>query len=239
MQLGKEKLMWDRISKEDPFWVILTNKEKKGKWKEDEFFETGKKEIDNLFIFLKKNRIKIKSERALDFGCGAGRLTIALTKYFKKVEGIDISDVMINLAKRHSAHLKNIKYKVNKEDNLRIYKEDWFSFIYSNLVLQHIKKKVSMNYISEFLRILKPKGIVIFQIPSKRVRRRYRDIFKKIGFIRWLYEKCYRTPFPMYCISKEEIVKTITKKGGKVVKIIQENKESNDFENYLYIIRKE
>ncbi len=36
--------------------------------------------------------------KALDFGCGVGRLTQALADYFNEVAGVDVSPTMVNKA---------------------------------------------------------------------------------------------------------------------------------------------
>ena len=43
-----------------------------------------------------------------------------------------------------------------------------FDFVYSSLVLQHMKPEYSQNYIKEFLRILAPGGLVYFQLPAEQ-----------------------------------------------------------------------
>jgi 2-polyprenyl-3-methyl-5-hydroxy-6-metoxy-1,4-benzoquinol methylase len=53
--------------------------------------------------------------RALDFGCGVGRLTQALATHYDKVDGVDISWEMINLARRHNQHGDRVKYFANRQ----------------------------------------------------------------------------------------------------------------------------
>jgi ubiquinone/menaquinone biosynthesis C-methylase UbiE len=48
---------------------------------------------------------------------------------------------------------------VNDQDDLRIFPDNTFDFIYSNFVLQHIKPDYTKAYIREFLRVLAPGGI--------------------------------------------------------------------------------
>lgn len=96
---------WDNLAKIDPLWAILADAEKKGnRWKIAEFFETGVKEINSLMEYVDSLDITIAQEnsRALDFGCGVGRLTQALANYFDQVYGVDIAPSMIELADRKS-----------------------------------------------------------------------------------------------------------------------------------------
>src|SRR6266700_763326 len=89
---------WDRAGRTDPFWAVLSWRGKRGnRWLSDEFFETGIQEI--ALVMAHADRLGLDGhERALDFGCGPGRLTQALTRYFDEVDGVDISPSMIELA---------------------------------------------------------------------------------------------------------------------------------------------
>ncbi len=51
--------------------------------------------------YLKDKGINYNDTLALDFGCGIGRLTQLLCKFFKKCIGVDISKEMIKLANKY------------------------------------------------------------------------------------------------------------------------------------------
>ena len=105
-QSGVEELRqlqknWDEFGKKDPLWAIITWPEKKGnKWEREEFFSTGRDEIDSVMAYLKSLHLEIARRRALDFGCGVGRLTQALARHFDSVVGVDIAPSMLRLAKK-------------------------------------------------------------------------------------------------------------------------------------------
>ena len=93
---------WNKFGRTDPLWAIMTHPDKKGnKWEREEFFETGVKEIENIMKDIQSLDIHFQTNRALDFGCGIGRLTQALAIYFEEVYGIDIAPSMIKLAKEY------------------------------------------------------------------------------------------------------------------------------------------
>jgi len=75
MQLDELKKHWNAFAKTDPFWAILTVPDKaNGRWTREEFFATGKIEIDALMQSLAALDWNGRRGRALDFGCGAGKL---------------------------------------------------------------------------------------------------------------------------------------------------------------------
>lgn len=161
------KAVWEAHARHDPFWAILSAPAKKQRgWDTGEFFETGRREIRDLFGRMKELNIIPAGKKALDFGCGVGRLTIPLAEYFETVLGIDISPTMIELAGKYNRYPDRVHYLINQEDNLNILKSDTLDFIYTNIVLQHIPTDITLGYLAEFLRVLKPEGILVFQLPS-------------------------------------------------------------------------
>ena len=168
MKLTDLKKNWDEFGRQDPLWSILTDPTKKGnRWKPEDFFKTGQSEIESVIKYIESLGVSYSRKRALDFGCGVGRLTQALCQYFDECCGIDIAPSMIELAKQYNRHGAKCQYYLNEDDDLKLFEDNFFDFIYSKIVLQHIKPEYSKNYIREFLRILAPKGLLVFQIPSE------------------------------------------------------------------------
>jgi SAM-dependent methyltransferase len=158
---------WEKHARRDPLWAILSDPAKKGrKWRLAEFFETGRREISILLYRLDSLNIPFPKGRALDFGCGIGRLTQALASDFESVAGVDIAETMIRLADKLNRFPDKVRYHVNPESHLKIFPDGSFDFIYSNIVLQHIEPRISQAYLEEFLRVLRPEGLLIFQLPS-------------------------------------------------------------------------
>jgi SAM-dependent methyltransferase len=164
---------WEALAKQDAMWAILTNPDKAGnKWHSSDFFKSGQKEIRAVAAFLQQHKIAcIDYQKALDFGCGLGRLTHALATLFNTVDGIDVSPTMIEKANTLKADFDdNTFFFVNQNTNTP-YPTHTFSFIYTTIVLQHIPYPQQVQYVAEFTRILKPGGLLVFQIPTKDVRK--------------------------------------------------------------------
>jgi tRNA/tmRNA/rRNA uracil-C5-methylase (TrmA/RlmC/RlmD family) len=83
--LKKIKKNWNELGKADSFWSILTAPDKKGnKWEINDFFQPGQREIDTLIKYIQTLVINFKQGKALNFGCGVGRLTQALAEHFQQ-----------------------------------------------------------------------------------------------------------------------------------------------------------
>jgi SAM-dependent methyltransferase len=167
--LRKLERVWYNLGRQDPFWAALTDTDKQhGGWSRDEFFETGSAEIDATLETASRNGWTVRRGRALDFGCGAGRLTQALAARFERVDGVDISRSMIARARRDNRHGDTCRYLHNAAPDLSVFSDATFDFIYSALTLQHIPSEYAQQYIAEFVRVLAPQGMLIFQLPSHR-----------------------------------------------------------------------
>jgi ubiquinone/menaquinone biosynthesis C-methylase UbiE len=158
---------WDEIGSTDPLWGILSLPGKRGnKWDVEQFYATGTIEIDSLMAYLESIIERSAKGIALDFGCGVGRLSRRLSIYFRTVLAVDVSSIMLDLARKNNSKYKNIEFIQNREDNLRIISDDYVDFIYSNITLQHLPYIFQQKYIAEFCRILSPDGVLVFQTPS-------------------------------------------------------------------------
>jgi len=168
MDLKELQRNWDELGKADPLWAILSSPEKLGgKWGLREFFRTGQEEIARVMQDIDLLRIPLPQARALDFGCGVGRLTQALCQYFEECCGVDIAPSMIKLAEGYNRYGSRCRYYLYAANDLRLFGDGSFDFVYTNIVLQHMRPEYSKSYIKEFLRILRPGGVLIFQIPSE------------------------------------------------------------------------
>jgi SAM-dependent methyltransferase len=78
---------------------------------------------------------------------------------------------MLREAARHNRHPDRCTYHLNAAPDLALFADSTFSFAYSTLVLQHMEPRYSKRYIREFLRVLAPGGVLVFQLPSHRADR--------------------------------------------------------------------
>ena len=168
--INKLQKDWDDLAKIDPMWAICSDPTKlQNKWDAVEFFATGKQHILSVLETIRGLDVNLNTETALDFGCGMGRLTQALAEEFNQVYGVDISPTMIERANQFNKFGEKCRYILNSQEDLRIFNNNFFDFIYTYIVLQHMPSDLMQGYLREFVRILKPGGILIFQVPIQRL----------------------------------------------------------------------
>jgi SAM-dependent methyltransferase len=160
---------WERLGRRDPYWAVLTDPSKQdGGWDVGEFFASGVAEIDDVLQRAGQLGFTAARGRALDFGCGVGRLTQAMATHFARCDGVDISESMLQAARQQNRWPERCHYHLNPASDLALFHDASFDFVYSTLVLQHMEPRYSTGYIREFLRVLAPHGLLVFQVPSQR-----------------------------------------------------------------------
>ncbi|HXX15507.1 MAG TPA: methyltransferase domain-containing protein [Candidatus Eremiobacteraceae bacterium] len=219
---------WEDLARLDPLWGILSEKSKQfGKWDVADFFASGQAEIGAL---MRSCGLSAGDNgRALDFGCGAGRLSKSLRCYFGQVYGVDISEEMVRLAR---GYVRDCTFLLNQTDDLKLFQDNFFDFIYSSIVLQHQPTgEVARRYIAEFVRLVRPNGIVVFQMPYKlslryaiQPRRRLYSLFRRLGVPPdFIYNKLRLDPMRTISLPSEDIAATVSAAGGRILRSYSDN----------------
>lgn len=103
--------------------------------------------------------------KALDFGCGMGRMIKRMLKFFKKVDGADLIKKNLEYSKEY---LQNDMKDVNlyQVDGLScLIESSNYDFIYSTICLQHIcVHEIRYNIIKDFYSLLNNNGSICLQV---------------------------------------------------------------------------
>lgn len=109
-----------------------------------------------------------KYNKILDLGCGNGRNSLFFAQHGFEVFASDISNKSIGILKNkvYRKKITNINiYNFSFEDIL--FENDFFDAVVCTSVLDHAQLKDIKKGIGEIYRVLKPKGCLIFDMPSK------------------------------------------------------------------------
>ena len=155
---------WTALGQDDPMWVVLSDPKKKGnRWDEREFFETGRRDINTAIQQCAQAGSTLQLGKALDFGCGLGRLTQALGEHFQSVDGVDISTSMIEQANKLNRQPDKVAFHLNVKPDLSDFPTASYDFVFSLIALQHTPARFQARYLADFVRLLKPGGLAVFQ----------------------------------------------------------------------------
>ncbi len=182
--------------------IVTLSQYQGGGWPVDEFFHHGQIEIDQMLDHIDALGLRGKCrDLALDFGCGVGRLTQALGLEYDHVIGADISAEMVKQAKELNRRGDRVEYVKTGERLLDTLEPGTFDLIYSRIVLQHMPAEYQRAYVGEFVKLLAPNGLAVFQIPEGPDARHYQD---------WL---------SMYAVPRPTVEEWIDGAGGKLLDV--------------------
>ncbi len=216
---------WNELARLDPLWAVLHDAPgKDGRWQIDEFFATGAGEVSGALDHARALGRPQEHRLALDFGCGLGRLTRALAARFDRCVGVDVSDAMIAAALQLNAGESGCEFVVNTQPDLAEFETGAFDLVYSSIVLQHLPAEQDVErLIGEFVRLISPTGIAIFQLPSAisiryrtQPRRRLYAALRRIGVSSDLLFRHGLNPIRVRAMSERAVRATVERAGGHV-----------------------
>lgn len=122
---------------------------------------------NNLLEHLARYKLVIgeKDSIVLDIGCGSGHGSNVLSKRFKKIYGVDVSQEAIDYAKRNWQK-KNIRFTVGSGTEIP-FKENTFDVAVAFEVFEHIKDW--RKFLLEIKRVTKESGKIYISTPNKNV----------------------------------------------------------------------
>jgi SAM-dependent methyltransferase len=233
MKLSDVQQYWDRQAHADPMWAILTDPSKAGgRWDADEFFATGVREVGAFMEQAAAWGKPVARRSALDFGCGIGRLSQALAEHFDRVYGVDISSKMIELARQRNRKGARVEYVCNPAGDLSRFADGSIDMVLSWITLQHLRPRYAGRYIQEFLRVLAPGGLLLFQYPS-------RPIGLGVRLARW--RALLSRPRPMYMngMDRDEVVELLKRGGGRILNVSQDDKSIPGYHSFCYAVTRD
>jgi ubiquinone/menaquinone biosynthesis C-methylase UbiE len=190
---------WTRLGAEDPLWAVSVAPDKRGgRWDAEEFLATGRKDVAATMTWLRSLGLPRHWRNALDFGCGAGRLSQALTAHADTVTGVDVSAPMLDVARKLDPDGR-CRFILNRQPDLSVFNDGEFDLIYSDLVLQHLPRNLIERYLAEFVRVLEPGGIAVLSCTTSPLWTVKGMIWRFVPgtLVRYAQQRILRYPAPM------------------------------------------
>jgi ubiquinone/menaquinone biosynthesis C-methylase UbiE len=180
---GAADQSWEEIGQRDAYYGVLTYdqyaQENLNQASRDVFFESGQKHLQRVMHIIHENiAADFVPQRALDFGCGVGRILIPMAAQSNEVVGLDVASSMLREAEKncHEQKLTNVSL-VQADDQLSLL-EGSFNFIHSYIVFQHIPVRRGEALFEILLDHLAENGVGVIHFVYRRNISRFRRIFQ-------------------------------------------------------------
>jgi len=221
--------VWEGLARRDPLWAVLTAPEKRGnRWDEAEFFATGLQAVGGILRHVESLGLTLGRGKALDFGCGVGRLTQALASHFDEVHGVDIAPSMVERARSYNRYGDRCTYHLNDRDDLSLFEDGVFDFVLSLITLQHMPPAHATRYVREFVRLLAPGGVMVVQTAGEEIVLSpggLRGAIRRLApaaLLRVHRRLRQGHAIDMYGMPREEVVELLEARGAAVVEVAEE-----------------
>jgi SAM-dependent methyltransferase len=233
---------WTRLAERDPLWAVyVAPGTRGGRWDVEEFFALGRADVAAAMAWLGRLGLPVRFDRALDFGCGVGRLTQALAERAGAVVGVDVAPAMIELARRHDRSGGRCEFVLNEAPDLHRFADGGFDLVYSELVLQHLPAGVIETYLGEFMRVLRPGGVAVLQCTMRPLWTVKGTIWRIVpGWLVRLGQRVvlrYPAPMRMTAMAPARVLAVIAAHGGSVIDSVTEDDRAAHWWSTRYVIR--
>jgi SAM-dependent methyltransferase len=155
---------WDRRARENP-WFFISNELDYSDPDLNRFWASGEEDLDTILARL--DATLQPSDRVIEIGCGAGRMTRAIAGRVAGVTGIDVSPRMLEIAREQNPQLDNVEWMLGDGSTLAGVPDTSADVCLSHIVFQHLPDpKLTLGYVREMGRVLTPGGRALFQVSN-------------------------------------------------------------------------
>jgi SAM-dependent methyltransferase len=155
---------WDDRAGDDAFYAVDSRLEYRNP-DLDRFWREGAKDLDMLLGAVGAE--VSAGDDVVEIGCGVGRMTRVLARRAASVRGLDVSQRMLEVARRHNPELGNVEWILGDGASLTGVGSASADAVVSHVVFQHIPDpRITLGYVREIGRVLRPGGWAAFQVSN-------------------------------------------------------------------------
>ena len=152
---------WEMFGRHAPYYGVLAEEKfAAGNIHEnrEEFFATGRAFVEQVLERYERHFGLLPRGRALDHGCGVGRLTLPLAGQFESVVGVDVSPSMVAEAQSNACEMAVGNVEFALADDRLSNAAGKFDFVNSYITLQHIPVRRGLSILSRLIERVRPGG---------------------------------------------------------------------------------
>ena len=168
---------WDQIGRAHPYYGVLADPRFLDPGPDDlkEFFASGEGDVRHVIASLANAFGPFEPNSALDFGCGVGRLLIPLARLCGSAFGVDVSEPMLELARKHCRDAR-----VNVELSRTIPVDRQFDLVNTIIVMQHIPPARGYPIVRQLWGCVAPGGRLSMQITAYKDARHTGELLRDL-----------------------------------------------------------
>lgn len=208
--MPEPQALWQAWGQNDPYYAVLStdryHSRNFGPAREEEFFLSGKRHLEHVLRETQRRLGGFRRGRALDYGCGVGRVVVPMGVAFQSAVGADVSAAMLGRAASRVARagLSNVELVVTRDGGDL---PGQFDLIHTFIVLQHNRPGATRRILQQLIARLSVGGVGVVNLTYwrnaplwRRAHGRLRRSFRPYDFAVSLMQR--RNPWlpsiPMY-----------------------------------------
>src|SRR5690606_28815861 len=127
---------------------------------------------------------------------------------------------------------KNVSFRHVTSGDLREFSDTTFDFVFTDIVFQHMRNEFTLGYLREMYRVLKKRGVLVFQLPSKPANTWKGLLIKTIpdSLLTRL-----RNGMEMHPINKEQLLEYLRGLGFEVIAVRKDNNHKHWYAYFYYV----
>jgi 2-polyprenyl-3-methyl-5-hydroxy-6-metoxy-1,4-benzoquinol methylase len=205
--MNDAKNLWEEIAASEAYFGVSTFEKYRSAELDEatkrEFFESGREHVDLIFRELEDAFGPIgRSTKALDYGCGVGRVLLPLAERCGSVVGVDISSRMIDEARKNLTAAGLGSFELRRSEDFLDADVGEFDLVHSYIVLQHVEPQIGYRIIEKMLKSLKKGGVGMIHVThtdiAPMLRRLRSRIYRDFPFVHRAIRREGQLFIPMY-----------------------------------------
>jgi SAM-dependent methyltransferase len=222
-RVGAQRRDWEDLALLDPLWAIASTPDTRfGRTDPEAFYAGGERKVQGLMARLGGLGLPSAHGSALDFGCGAGRITLPLAERFERVVGVDIAPSMLDLARRRAAGRTDVEFRLDADGDQSAFAGEAFDLVYTGLVLQHLPTSAdALACLGRLAAAVAPGGTLVAQIPTAlplrtrlHLNQRVYASLRRVGVpAETIYRRAHLHPMRMTAVPREQVDACLRQNG--------------------------
>lgn len=211
---------WEALARREPYFSLLDSNgacdSAGSSVPSAAYFQSGEEDVATLLAALTALLSReIPLRRVLDFGCGAGRLTLPLARRAERVVACDIAATMLAHVRRNAANAGLRNVTTLSSDAVLELPPGSFDFVCTLLVFQHIATSTGTLLFRKLIELLIPGGIAAVQVPIMPARLLLARLMASRGEAE--RQSGLATGFPISRYSLARLARHVEEAGARII----------------------